>query len=195
MYYSSMEKEIVLCITGASGTIYGLRLLEILSKDFIVHLIVSDSAFTVMEKEIDISKDKFLKNLSGKCIFYSQDQIYASVASGSKVVQTEGVIVAPCSTGTLGAIANGISGNLIHRVCDVALKERKKLYLLVREMPLSLIHLQNMEKVTQAGAIVSVASPGFYHKPQTIEDMVDFVVGKVLDSFGIKQNLYKRWQG
>ncbi len=190
-----MKKEIVLCITGASGTIYGLRLLEILPKDFIVHLIVSDSAFTVMEKEMDISKDKFLKNLPENCLFYSQDQIYAPVASGSKLVQTEGVIVAPCSTGTLGAIANGLSNNLIHRVCDVALKERKKIYLLVREMPLSLIHIQNMEKVTQAGAIVSVASPGFYHKPQTIGDMIDFVVGKVLDSFGIKHNLYERWQG
>ncbi len=195
MYYSSMEKEIVLCITGASGTVYGLRLLEVLSENFTVNLIVSNSAFTVMEKELDISKEEFLRKLPENCIFYSQNQIYAPVASGSKLVQTEGVIVAPCSTGTLGAIANGISSNLIHRVCDVALKERKKLYLLIREMPLSLIHLQNMERVTQAGAIVSLASPGFYHKPQTIEDIINFVVGKVLDSFGIKHNLYKRWQG
>lgn len=187
-------KKIVLCITGASGSIYGLKLLEELSKNFFVYLVVSDSAFIVMEKENGIEKEEFIKNLPENCQLFFQHEIDAPISSGSRLIETEGVIVAPCSTGTLAAVANGISTNLIHRVCDVALKEKKKLYLLIREMPLSLIHIKNMEKVSLAGGIVAVASPGFYSKPESVEDMVNFVAGKVLDSLGIKHNLYKRWK-
>ena len=188
-----MEK-IVLCITGASGFIYGKRLLQELLKDHFVYLIVSDSGFKVMEEEAGIKKEDFLKSLPENCIFFEQDRIEAPVSSGSRIVETKGVIVAPCSTGTLGAVANGISKNLIHRVCDVALKERKKLFMLVREMPLSLIHIKNMEKITASGGTVAVASPGFYNNPQTVDDMINFVVGKVLDHFGIKHSLYRRWK-
>ncbi|NPA58095.1 MAG: UbiX family flavin prenyltransferase [Aquificae bacterium] len=187
-------ESIVLCITGASGTVYGIRLLEELSKRFNLYLVVSDSAFKVMEAELGMERSEFLKKLPENCRFYSQSEIDAPVSSGSVLSLTEGVIVAPCSTGTLGAVANGISNNLIHRVCDVALKERKKLYLLVREMPLSLIHVKNMERVISAGGVVSIASPSFYTKPETVDDMVNFVVGKVLDHFGVKHNLYKRWR-
>ncbi len=187
-------KKIVLCITGASGTVYGLKLLNVLSKNYYIYLVVSEGGFKVMEKELSIEKEQFLNNLPENCSFYSQNEIDAPISSGTRIVETEGVIVAPCSTGTLGAVANGISSNLIHRVCDVALKERKKLFLLVREMPLSLIHIKNMEKVAQAGGTIAVASPGFYTRPKTVEDMINFVVGKVLDSFGIEHSLYKRWR-
>jgi 4-hydroxy-3-polyprenylbenzoate decarboxylase len=188
-----MEK-IVLCITGASGFIYGERLLEELSKNHLVYLIVSESAFKVMEEERDLGRRDFIKSLPDNVSFFSQDEIDAPISSGSRLIETKGVIVAPCSTGTLGAVANGISSNLIHRVCDVALKERKKVYMLLREMPLSLIHIKNMEKVTLSGGTVAVASPGFYTKPKSVEDMVNFVAGKVLDFFDIKHNLYRRWR-
>ncbi|MBK3331898.1 UbiX family flavin prenyltransferase [Persephonella atlantica] len=188
-----MEK-IILCITGASGTVYGIRLLNELVKTHHVYLVVSESAFTVMEKETGINREHFLKSLPENCTFYSQDEIDAPISSGTMLIKTKGVIVAPCSTGTLGAVASGISSNLIHRVCDVALKEGKKVFLLIREMPLSLIHIKNMEKVIQAGGTVAVASPGFYTNPETVDDMVDFVVGKVLDSLRIKHNLLKRWR-
>ncbi len=188
-----MEK-IVLCITGASGFLYGKRILQQLLKDHFVYLIVSESGFKVMEEEAGIKKEDFLKDLPENCIFYNQNMIEAPISSGSRLIETKGVIVAPCSTGTLGAVANGMSNNLIHRVCDVALKERKKLFMLVREMPLSLIHIKNMEKITAAGGTVAVASPAFYNNPKTVDDMIDFVVGKVLDHFGINHNLYRRWK-
>ncbi len=188
-----MEK-IVLCITGASGFLYGKRILQQLLKDHFVYLIVSESGFKVMEEEAGIKKEDFLKDLPENCIFYDQNMIEAPISSGSRLIETKGVIVAPCSTGTLGAVANGMSNNLIHRVCDVALKERKKLFMLLREMPLSLIHIKNMEKITAAGGTVAVASPAFYNNPKTVDDMIDFVVGRVLDHFGINHNLYRRWK-
>ncbi|SNZ03913.1 4-hydroxy-3-polyprenylbenzoate decarboxylase [Persephonella hydrogeniphila] len=188
-----MEK-IVLCITGASGFIYGERLLRELCRDHFVYLVISDSAFKVMEEETDRRRDDFLKNLPDNVHFFSQGEIDAPISSGSRLIETKGVIVAPCSTGTLGAVAGGISNNLIHRVCDVALKERKKVYLLLREMPLSLIQIKNMEKVTLSGGTVAVASPGFYTKPESVDDMINFVVGKVLDFFDINHNLYRRWK-
>jgi len=187
-------ESIVLCITGASGTVYGLKLLNELSKNMFVHLIVSDSGFKVMKEETGLEREDFIKKIPEKCRFYSQEEIDAPISSGSILIKTEGVIVAPCSAGTIGAVANGVSSNLIHRVCDVALKERKRLYLLLREMPLSLIHIENMKSITLGGGTVAVASPAFYHKPQTVEDMINFVAGKVLDHFGIKHNLYKRWK-
>ncbi|WP_457640011.1 UbiX family flavin prenyltransferase [Persephonella sp.] len=189
-----MEK-IVLCLTGASGTVYGIKLLEELTKEHFVYLIVSNSGFKVMEKELGLSKHSFINSLPDNCRLFYEDQIDVPVSSGSQITKTKGVIVAPCSVGTLGAVANGISSNLIHRVCDVALKEGKKLFLLVREMPLSLTHIRNMEKVFLAGGTVAVASPAFYTKPETVDDMVNFVAGKVLDHFGIEHSLYKRWEG
>ncbi|MGB9766973.1 MAG: UbiX family flavin prenyltransferase [Sulfurihydrogenibium sp.] len=188
-------KKFVVGITGASGFVYGKRLVEELSKNNFVHLIVSEAAYVVMEKEEGIKKTQFLESLNSNVEVISNKNIAASVSSGSYLTKTEGVIIAPCSMDTLSAVANGISTNLIQRVCDVALKERKKLVLLVREMPFSLVHIENMRKVTLAGGIVASASPGFYHKPKTVDDMINFVVGKVLDIFQVEHNLYKRWSG
>ena len=186
-------KKFIVGITGASGFVYGKRLVEELARDNYVYLIVSESAFIVMEKEEGITKTEFLKNLPKNVEIFDNKDIAASISSGSQLVKTEGVIISPCSMDTLAAVANGISTNLIQRVCDVALKERKKLYLLVREMPFSLIHVENMKKVMLAGGIVASASPGFYHKPKTLDDMINFVVGKILDTFDVKHNLFKRW--
>ena len=187
-------KKFIVCITGASGAIYGVRLVEELSKKHFVYLIVSNNGYVVLDREMGIKKEDFIKKLNKNIKLFQPYDIAASIASGSRVIETEGVIIAPCSLGTLSAVANGLSQNLIHRVADVALKERKKLFLLIREMPLSLVHIENMKKVTMSGGIVSVASPGFYHKPKTVEDIVNFVVGKILDNFGVEHSLYKRWR-
>ncbi|ACO03525.1 MAG TPA: UbiX family flavin prenyltransferase [Persephonella sp.] len=188
-----MESFIV-CITGASGSLYGIRTVQELSLRYKVFLVVSNGAYTVMEKELGISRDAFIKNLPENVEIYSEEQIDAPVASGSRFSSVKGVIVAPCSMGTLGAVANGISSNLIHRVVDVALKERKKVCLLVREMPYSLVHIENMRKFTLAGGIIAPASPGFYHRPESVDDIVNFVVGKLLDIFGVEHSLYRRWR-
>jgi 4-hydroxy-3-polyprenylbenzoate decarboxylase len=187
-------KKYIVCITGASGTIYGIRLLEELSKNNKVYLIISDNGFVVMERELKIKKTEFIKNLNENVKIFSNRDIAAPIASGSRVVETEGVIIAPCSMGTLSSISNGIASNLIHRVADVSLKERKKLFLLIREMPYSLIHINNMKKITESGGIVASASPGFYHFPKTVDDLINFVVGKILDSFNVKHSLYKKWR-
>lgn len=187
-------KSFIVGISGASGFVYGRRLVEELSKDNIVNLIVSDTAFTVMEKEEGMSKSEFLKSLNSNVEVYSNKDLASPISSGSRIVKMEGVIIAPCSISTLSAVANGVISNLIHRVCDVALKERKRLVLLVREMPYNLIHIENMRKATLAGAVVMPASPGFYHRPRSVEDMVNFVVGKVLDQFYVEHSLYKRWR-
>jgi len=187
-------KKFIVCITGASGSIYGIKLVRELSKNYQVYLIISDHGYQVLKWEHQIEK-KDIKNIFNKNVeLVSAQDITSPIASGSTFKDIKGVIIAPCSTGTLSAVANGLSQNLIHRVADVSLKERKKLYLLIREMPFSLIHIENMKKVSLAGAVVSSASPGFYHKPKTIDDLINFVVGKILDFFQIEHNLFKRWR-
>ncbi|WP_456400811.1 UbiX family flavin prenyltransferase [Persephonella sp.] len=187
-------KGFVLCITGASGTLYGIRLIQELSKRFKTYLVVSDGGFKVLYEEMNITKDQFLKSLPEEVTFYDEKEINAPISSGSRMRDIHGIIVAPCSVGTLGAVSNGISTNLIHRVVDVGLKERKKVCLLIREMPYTLIHIENMKKFTLAGGIIAPASPGFYHKPEKVDDMIDFVVGKLLDLFEIDHDLYNRWR-
>ncbi len=187
-------KNFIVCITGASGGIYGIRLVEELSKNHKVYLIISDNGYIVLDREEGIKRNDIKRIFNKNVEILSFRDITAPVASGSRFNEIEGVIIAPCSVGTMGAIASGYSNNLIHRVADVALKERKKLYLLIREMPFSLIHIENMRKLTLAGATVSPASPGFYHKPKTVDDLINFVVGKILDFFGIEHSLYKRWR-
>jgi len=187
-------KKYVVCITGASGVRYGIKIVEELSKENFVYLLISDNGYIVLDREEGLNKktikEKFNKNVK----FVNVKDMSSTIASGSRIIETEGVIIAPCSMSSLGAIANGVNYNLIHRVADIALKEKTKLYILLREMPFSLIHIENMRKLSKAGAIISTASPGFYHNPKSIDDMVNFVVGKVLDSFKVKHNLYKRWR-
>lgn len=187
-------KTFIVGISGASGFIYGKRLVQELSKENFVKLIVSETAFVVMEKEEGIKKNDFFKSLNPNVEVISNKNLASSISSGSQLIKTEGVIVCPCSMSTLAAVANGVVSNLIHRVCDVGLKERKRVVLVVREMPYSLVHIDNMKKATMAGAVIMPASPGFYHKPKSVEDMVNFVIGKILDQFGVQHSLYKRWK-
>ncbi len=182
--------KIVVAITGASGVRYGVRLLEVLSsnKNIELHLIVTETAKKILKFEENLSLDS-LKKLVSKC--YSEDEIDASIASGSSNVNA--MIIIPCSMKTLACIANGIASNLVTRVADVILKERRPLILVTRETPLSLIHLENMLKVTKAGAVVMPACPAFYIKPKDVDDFVNFIVGRVLDILNIDHNLYRRY--
>ena len=189
-----MSKRMVICITGASGAVYGYRLLQVLtSMDFNIDLVVSSSGWVVLKQELDITKHKILEEFPQVRIIPEKD-IASPIASGSRLINYRGVLVTPCSMSTLAHIANGTNRNLIHRVCEVALKERVPLLLLVREAPYSIVHLENMLKVARAGAIVLPASPGFYHRPKSLAEVIDFVVGKVLDSLRIEHNLYRRWK-
>jgi flavin prenyltransferase len=199
------NKPITVAITGASGFIYGLRLLQfLLNEDFKVDLILSKTAFKVAQLESNLnlqaedileSKKQILNHLNlinNKSLnLWSESNLAASISSGS--YQSEGMIIIPCSMGCLGRIANGISDDLIARCADVCLKERNKLILVARETPLNTIHLQNMLTLSQLGAIILPAMPAFYHQPKDINDLINFVVGKTLDSFGIDHRLFKRW--
>ena len=184
--------KVLLCITGASGAIYGYRLLEVLSKEHRVDLVVSDSGRIVLREELDedVSALAQMENVS----VYENRDLTAPVASGSRLIEYRGVIVAPCSMSTLASVAKGINDNLIHRACEVALKEKVPLVLLVREMPYSKVHIRNMLEAQEAGAVIMPASPGFYHRPSTLQELVDFVVGKVLDALRIEHGLYRRWK-
>lgn len=184
------KPRIIVGLSGASGIIYGIRLLELLrTAEIETHLIVSKSAQLTRNYETDLS----LADLKALADFYHPwNDIGANIASGS--FQTMGMIVAPCSMKTLAEITHGISSNLIGRAADVTLKERRKLVLMPRESPLHLGHLENMVSVTRQGAILCPAMPAFYNKPQTIDDIVNYSVGRLLDLFGIETGI-ERWQG
>ena len=183
---------LIVGITGASGAIYGIRLLEVLSfiKNVETHLIVSEPAEAIIKYETGRSM-KEAKELAS--FSYDIRDMGAEISSGS--FRTDGMIVAPCTVKTMSAIANSYSENLLIRVGDVTLKERRQLLLLVRETPLHLGHLRNMERLCEMGAIIMPPAPAFYHKPQTIQDIVDHTVGKMLDLFGIEHTLFQRWPG
>jgi flavin prenyltransferase len=199
-----MDKlPLVVAITGASGAIYGLRLLQyLLQINQPVELMVSKAALQVMREEndliindqqIDSQLIQFLDLPSeAPLTLHMLDNYGASVASGS--YRTLGMVILPCSLGTLGAVAHGLTENLIHRAAAVCLKERRTLMLVVREMPFGHIQLKNMLAVSEAGGVVAAASPGFYHKPESISDQIDFVVGRVLDQFKFDNSLFKRWK-
>jgi len=192
-------KRYVLAITGASGSIFGIRLLEELAKTSEVHLIVSTSALDIINTEvgIDLSQnpmEKIRQRLNAKCLFlYNDNDMWSPVASGS--FKTDGMFVVPCSMKTLSAIANGYANNLIERAADVTIKEKRQLLLCPREMPFSPIHLENMLKLARLGVVITPPAIAFYHHPQTIDDIIDFIVGKILDCFKIDNNLFKRWGG
>jgi len=188
----------VVGITGASGSIYGIRLIQQLAlKKHTVNVVVTSAGKMVMKEELGVSglgkMDKLgLSKVKNNIKIWENNNFEAPFMSGSSA--PEAVIIIPCSVGKLAAIANGISGNLVERTADVALKEKRQLILVVRETPLSLIHLENMVKVTRAGAHILPAMPAFYHHPKTIDDMVNFVVGKVLNLLRIEHNLFKSWR-
>lgn len=206
-YMQVNQKPIILGITGASGSIYGFTLLKFfLAHDYRVDLVLScnaeyvaakEMAFDLRECDLDQKKVEILKLLkledkASSLKLWDQKNIAASIASGS--YKTQGMIVAPCSVGSLGNIANGTSNNLLTRAADVVIKERRKLVLLVREMPFSSIHLANMKTLSDCGAVIMPAAPAFYQQPKTIQDQIDFIVGKTLDQFDIDNQLFNRWR-
>ncbi|KTD27919.1 UbiX family flavin prenyltransferase [Legionella israelensis] len=185
----AQHPRLIIGISGSSGIIYGIRLLEVLQTLSIeTHLVVSKAGQLTRAYESELSASE-LKALAD--VYHPCNDISASIASGS--FKTLGMIIAPCSMKTLGEIAHGISSNLLSRAADVVLKERRRLVLLPRECPLNLIHLQNMTTVTQMGGIICPPVPAFYHRPKTIEDIVNDTVGRVLDLFEIDNDLIKRW--
>jgi 4-hydroxy-3-polyprenylbenzoate decarboxylase len=182
--------KIVVGFSGASGIIYGIRLLEILHSIHIqTYLIISEWA----KKNIEIETDKtleYVKSLSS--VNYDNFKLDASVSSGSFL--HDGMVIVPCSMKSLSSIANGYDDTLISRAASVTLKESRKLIIVPRETPLSRIHLENMIKLQEAGAIILPAMPGFYHKPSTIDEIIDHLVGKILDQLKIEHDLFKRWK-
>ena len=184
--------RILIGMNGATGVIYGIRLLQVLKRIESVetHLIVSSAAEQTIEIETEYKASE-IKALANFC--YAIDDIGACLASGS--FRRDGMIIAPCSMKTLSALAHAYADNLLTRAADVTLKERSKLVLLVRETPLHLGHLRNMVSITEMGGIVMPPLPAFYHKPQTIQDIVDHSVGKALDLLNIEHNLFERWSG
>jgi 4-hydroxy-3-polyprenylbenzoate decarboxylase len=191
---------IVFAITGASGAPYGVRLLQQLAASSRpISLIVSSHGLRLLQTETNIKTLDDLRAEVGAAAWdewitiYSNEDRGAPPASGSAL--SAGMVICPCSMGTLSAISVGASRSLIERAADVTLKERRKLVLVPRETPLSAIHLQNMLRVTRAGAVVLPAAPAFYHKPRAIGDLVDFIVARVLDQLGVPHQLVKRWDG
>lgn len=196
-------ETITLALTGASGMPYGIRLLECLLKaDVRVYLLYSQAAQIVARQEMDLALPARAKDAAaffsarfgaapGQLQAFGREEWFAPVASGSN--PADAMVVCPCTMGTLAAIAAGMADNLIERAADVALKEARKLILVARETPLSAIHLENMLKLSRAGAIILPANPGFYHHPQSAQDLVDFVVARILDHVGIDHGLMPRW--
>ncbi len=228
---ANVMRDLVVAVTGASGSVYAVRLVEVLiAAGRTVHLTISPAAVEVFKRELGLSlnldnfdmqqilprqdqvaHDEKLKVLkpsgvagyaassvfsdseifSGKLIYHHYRDYSAGIASGS--FMTDGMVICPCSMGTLASIANGMSQNLIHRAADVHLKERRKLILVPRETPLSVIALDNMKRLAEAGGIILPAMPGFYHDPKSIADLVDFIVARICDQLGVKHELMSRW--
>jgi 4-hydroxy-3-polyprenylbenzoate decarboxylase len=185
-------RRLVVAVTGATGAIFGLRLLEMLHEeaDWETHLVVSTAGLLNIREELAISPKDFEARAD---VIHNVRNVGASIASGS--FPTEGMVVAPCSMKTLAAVAHGLSDNLIARAADVMLKERRRLVLLTRESPLNLAHIRNMEAVTLMGGVVFPPVPAFYARPETLSEMVDHICVRVLDLFGIHRLPERRWQG
>jgi 4-hydroxy-3-polyprenylbenzoate decarboxylase len=185
-------QRLVIAITGATGAVYGVRLLQVLKELPYVetHLVVSDAAVLTLHQETGLQR-KEVEALAD--VVHRQHNIGAAIASGS--FQSDGMIIAPCSMKTLASVAHGLSDNLVARAADVVLKERRRLVLMVRETPFNLAHLRNMTAVTEMGGIIFPPLPSFYHQPQSIAEMVDHTVARVLDLFGLEHQLAPRWNG
>lgn len=195
--------NIVLAITGASGSAYAVRLLEVLlAAGRNVHLVISGAATIVLQRELgrdldlaDFQLQALLPDVSDehatRVQYHHLNDFMAGIASGS--FPTDGMVICPCSMGTLSSVAHGLSSNLIHRAADVHLKERRKLIVVPRETPLGSIQLGNMKTLCDAGAVILPAMPGFYHNPESISDLVDFVVNRICDQLGVPVDLTSRW--
>jgi 4-hydroxy-3-polyprenylbenzoate decarboxylase len=181
--------RLIVAITGGSGVIYGIKMLEILKNlELESHLVISNWG----DRNIKIETDKtieYVKSLATKC--YDNDNMAAAISSGS--FKTDGMAIVPCSMKTLSSIASGYDDNLISRSAGVCIKESRRLVIVPRETPLSKIHLGNMIKLVEIGVIILPAMPGFYHRPKSIDDLITHIVGKILDQFGIKHNIFRRW--
>ena len=183
--------RIIVGITGASGAIYGFRLIEVLKNAGCeIHAVVSEPGWQVLQYECGITR----QDIAAKVDFlHDINNISACIASGSFI--TDAMVVVPCSMKTLGGIANGIADNLLGRAADVMLKEGRKLILVPRETPFNAIHLGNMLKLAQLGVRIVPACPGFYHRPVNLQEIIDMMVGKICDTLGVDHDLYPRWQG
>lgn len=190
--YPMPDKRLIIAITGATGAVYGVRLLQVLrdTAGIETHLVISDAGVLSLHQELDMGR-KQVEVLAH--VTHNIRDIGAAIASGS--FQSQGMIVAPCSMKTLAAVAHGLSDNLIARAADVVLKERRRLVLMVRETPLNLAHLRNMTAVTEMGGIVFPPLPSFYHRPGSIDELVDHTVARVLDLMGVAHALAPRWTG
>jgi len=195
-----MKKIFTVGITGASGAVYGVRLTqELLKQEHKVHLVVTEAGWQVFKEELEwdttdrnrVIESYFRQTKTGELHYHHLRDFSAPIASGS--YRLDAMIIIPCSMGTLSGIAHGASGNLLERSADVMLKEGKKLVLVPRETPLNSIHLENMLKLSRIGAKILPAVPGFYQKPKTLDDLVDFVVGKAMDMLDLPHSLFQRW--
>jgi len=189
---SRKPRRIVVAITGATGAVYGVRLLQHLGAipGIETHLVVSDAAALTLQTEVGLQRRE-VEALAH--VVHKNREIGATIASGS--FQSDGMVIAPCSMKTLAAVALGLSDNLIARAADVVLKERRRLILMVRETPFNLAHLRNMTSVTEMGGIIFPPLPSFYQQPASIEEMVDHTVARIIDLFGIEHTLAPRWPG
>lgn len=190
-------KRYIVAITGASGSILGIRLLGELVKKAEVHLVISPDTFSIIRDETGLdwaasAEIAIRKHFRTKKLFYYENSnMYSPIASGS--FKTDGMLVVPCSMKTLSGIANGYAANLIERAADVTIKEGRTLLLSPREMPFSAIHLENMLKLARLGVRIAPPVPAFYHRPENIDDIIDFIAGKILDSIEVEHNLFRRW--
>jgi 4-hydroxy-3-polyprenylbenzoate decarboxylase len=186
------KQRLIIAITGATGSVYGVRLLQVLqaNPDVETHLLISEAGVLNLHQELDM-KRKDVEAFAD--VVHHVRDVGASIASGS--FQSDGMVIAPCSMKTLASVAHGMSDNLITRAADVVLKERRRLILMVRETPFNLAHLRNMTAVTEMGGIIFPPLPGFYHRPQSIQEMVDHTVGRVLDMLALPHELTPRWAG
>lgn len=189
----------VVGITGASGAVYGVRLCEaLLERELPVHLVITEAGWRVLREELgwdsahrQATLEEKFGRFASKPLYYPIADIGASIASGS--FRTAGMAIVPCSMGTLSGISQGASGNLLERAADVMLKEGRRLVIVPRETPLHAIHLENMLKLARMGVRIVPAMPAFYHKPLSMDELVDFMVGKVMDSMGIDNDMFRRW--
>jgi len=195
-----IQQKWVVGITGASGSIYGVRLVqELLRAGHFVHLMITEAGWQVFQDELDwdtqdreaLLREKLQQDFPGELQYWGLRDFGCPAASGS--YRCDGMIVVPCSMGTLSGLAQGASGNLLERVADVMLKEGRRLVLVPRETPLNAIHLENMLKLSRLGVKILPAMPGYYQKPQTMDDLINFVVGKALDALDVPHTLFRRW--